>query len=70
MGIKIGIVGYGNLGRGVESAILQNEDMSLYGVFTRRNPESMTTLTGANVYSVDKILEHKDNIDFVNKQKD
>ena len=63
MGIKIGIVGYGNLGRGVESAILQNEDMSLYGVFTRRNPESMTTLTGANVYSVDKILEHKDNID-------
>ena len=63
MGIKIGIVGYGNLGRGVESAILQNEDMSLYGVFTRRNPESMTTLTGANVYSVDKILDHKDNID-------
>ncbi len=63
MGIKIGIVGYGNLGRGVESAVLQNEDMSLYGVFTRRNPKSMTTLTGANVYSVDEIIDHKDNID-------
>ncbi len=63
MGIKIGIVGYGNLGRGVESAILQNEDMTLYGVFTRRNPESMTTLTNAKVYSIDDILNHKDNID-------
>jgi len=63
MGIKIGIVGYGNLGRGVESAILQNEDMSLYGVFTRRNPETMTTLTNVPVYSVDEILNHKENID-------
>ncbi len=63
MNIKIGIVGYGNLGRGVESAILQNKDMSLYGVFTRRNPADLKTLTGADVYSLDDILNHKDKVD-------
>ena len=52
MSINIGIVGYGNLGKGVESAILQNKDMSLYGVFTRRNPSDLKTLTGAKVYSI------------------
>ena len=52
MKINVGIVGYGNLGRGVESAIGQNEDMNLYGVFTRRNPDGFETLTGADVYSV------------------
>ncbi len=36
--IKIGIVGYGNLGKGVELAIRQNSDMELVGVFTRRDP--------------------------------
>ena len=39
--MKIGILGYGNLGRGVEAAIAQNDDMALTAVFTRRNPESM-----------------------------
>lgn len=63
MEIRIGIVGYGNLGRGVECAIKQNSDMSLYGVFTRRNPEGLKTLTGAKVYHIDDILNHKDNID-------
>ncbi len=63
MNIKIGIVGYGNLGKGVESAILQNKDMSLYGVFTRRNPSDLKTLTGAKVYSLDDILNHKDKVD-------
>lgn len=63
MEIRIGIVGYGNLGRGVECAIKQNSDMSLYGVFTRRNPAGLKTLTGANVYHIDDILNHKDNID-------
>lgn len=63
MNIKIGIVGYGNLGRGVESAILQNKDMSLCGVFTRRNPSELKTLTGANVYALDDILNHKDMVD-------
>ena len=39
--IKIGIVGYGNLGKGVEMALSQNADMELVGVFTRRSPESV-----------------------------
>ena len=61
--IRIGIVGYGNLGKGAESAILQNPDTTLYGVFSRRNPETVKTLTGANVYKLGDILKHKDNID-------
>ena len=39
--MKIGILGYGNLGRGVECAIKQNEDMELAAVFSRRNPDSV-----------------------------
>ena len=65
MKIRIAIVGYGNLGRGVESAILQNEDTELYGVFTRRPPQSVKTLTGVSVYHLDDILNHKENIDVV-----
>ena len=62
--MKIGILGYGNLGRGVECAIKQNEDMELAAVFSRRNPESVEILTaGVPVYHVDNILEHKDEID-------
>ena len=58
MSIRIGILGYGNLGRGVECAIRQNPDMELKAVFTRRNPETVKILTeGVNVYSVDK-AEH------------
>ena len=45
MNIKIGILGYGNLGRGVECAIKQNDDMSLAAVFTRRDPASVSILT-------------------------
>ena len=41
--IKIGIVGYGNLGKGVEMAIKQNPDMELVGIFTRRNPNEINT---------------------------
>ena len=63
MSIKIGIVGYGNLGRGVECAIRQNSDTELYGVFTRRDPATLQTLTGANVYSIDDILSHKGKVD-------
>ena len=63
MKIKIAIAGYGNLGRGVECAIKQNPDTELYGVFSRRNPDSVKTLTGAKVYSMDDILNHKENID-------
>ena len=61
--IKVGIVGYGNLGRGVECAIKQNPDMELFGVFSRRNPDSFQTLTGAKTYSIDDILNYKNDID-------
>ncbi len=45
MSIRIGILGYGNLGRGVESAVRQNPDMKLAAVFTRRAPESLKLRT-------------------------
>ena len=45
MSIRIGILGYGNLGRGVECAIKQNADMELKAVFTRRNPADVHILT-------------------------
>ena len=64
MSIKIGILGYGNLSRGVESAIKQNDDLELVAVFTRRNPESVKVKTeGVGVYSVDEIESFKDKID-------
>ena len=63
MQTKVAIVGYGNLGRGVECAIKQNPDMTLCGVFTRRAPESVKTLTGVPVYHMDDILNHKGDID-------
>ena len=56
MKIKIGIAGYGNLGRGVEAAVLQNPDMELYGVFTRRNPNELKTLTDVPAYSLNDII--------------
>ena len=61
--IKIAIAGYGNLGKGVECAVKQNKDMELYGVFSRRNPEELKTLTGVPAYKIDEIEKHKDNID-------
>ncbi len=62
--IRIGIAGYGNLGRGVELAVMQNPDMELAGVFTRRNPADVTLLTpGVQAYHVDDAINHKDDID-------
>lgn len=62
--MKIGILGYGNLGRGIEGAVKQNDDMELAAVFTRRNPDTVKILTeGVKVYPVSDILEHKDEID-------
>lgn len=62
--MKIGILGYGNLGRGIECGIRQNDDMELAAVFTRRNPADVTILTeGVPVYSVDEIENMKDQID-------
>ena len=57
--MKIAIYGYGNLGKGVELAVKQNEDMELFGVFTRRNPESLKTLTGIKAYSSNDIEKYK-----------
>lgn len=62
--MRIGILGYGNLGRGVEAAVRQNPDTELVAVFTRRNPESVKIQTeSAKVLSVDEIENWKDKID-------
>ena len=63
MSIKIGILGYGNLSRGVESAILQNTDMELVAVFTRRSPENIKTKSGVPVFTVSELESYKDEID-------
>ena len=60
--IRIGIVGYGNLGRGAELAIRQNEDMELAAVFTRRDPAAVTTL-GAPVLPMDALERFEGQID-------
>ena len=49
MAIRIGILGYGNLGRGIECAIRQNQDMELVAVFTRRDPSTVTVNTAGTV---------------------
>lgn len=62
--IRIGILGYGNLGRGVECAVRQNEDMELAAVFTRRNPDTVKILTdSAVVANATDIESWKDKID-------
>lgn len=64
MKIRIGILGYGNLGRGVECAVRQNPDMELAAVFTRRNPADVKILTDtAEVCHVDEAAEWKDRLD-------
>ena len=64
MSIRIGISGYGNLGRGVECAIRQNPDMELAAVFTRRDPESVSILTeGVPVVKITEVQEWTDKID-------
>ena len=62
--IRIGIVGYGNIGRGVEQAIKRNEDMELAAVFTRRDPASVKVATeGAKVMHMDDMLSMKGDVD-------
>jgi len=64
MSIRIGIYGYGNLGRGIENAIRQNPDMTLCAVFTRRDPSTLTIGTPeVPVCHVDNVLDFKDKID-------
>ena len=61
--IRVAILGYGNLGRGVEAAMPYNPDMALVGVFTRRPPEKVKTLTDVPVYHVDDLPGMKNAID-------
>ena len=69
--IRIGIMGYGNLGRGIECAIKQNDDLELAAVFTRRDPATVSILTeGAAVCNVKDIEEWKDKIDVIEKNND
>ena len=62
--MKIGILGYGNLGKGVEGAVKQNPDCELTAVFTRRDPSTVKILTaGVPVYNVADVEKHKDEVD-------
>lgn len=61
--IRVGIVGYGNLGRGVEYAISQNPDMELVAVFTRRDPSTVNVASNASVYLVDDAEKFQNDID-------
>jgi diaminopimelate dehydrogenase len=62
--IRVGILGYGNLGRGVELALRQNPDMSLVAFFTRRDPKTLKTLSPeVPVYHIDEAINHKNEID-------
>lgn len=72
--IRLGILGYGNLGRGVEAAVRHNPDMELVAVFTRRNPDALVIRSNSeeavaagvkhvNIYGADTLEQHKDEID-------
>lgn len=61
--MKIGIVGYGNIGKGVESAVTKAPDMELAAVFTRRDPSSLQTVSGAPAVAYDQISSMADEID-------
>lgn len=64
MKIRVGILGYGNLGRGIECAVKQNDDMELVAVFTRRDPSTVKILTDSvKVYSINDIEKMKNEID-------
>lgn len=64
MSTRIGILGYGNLGRGVECAVRQNDDMELVAVFTRRDPDTVSILTDtAKVCNIADVADWKDKID-------
>ena len=69
MGIRIGILGYGNLGRGVEKAVMANPDQELTAVFTRRDPKSLAVASGAKVCSVSDLPNMKNDIDVKKRNK-
>lgn len=61
--MRLGIYGYGNIGKGVESAALQNKDVELVGIFTRRDKNLVKSAFGTKVYSVSELKDFKDKID-------
>lgn len=61
--IRIGIIGFGNLGRGVEAAISQNDDLTLVAIFTRREPKSIQTQSDTPVFNVDNVINFIGKID-------
>lgn len=62
--IRVGIFGYGNLGKGVECAVNKNKDMELVGVFTRRDPSAVKVVTeGVKVYKEESLFDMKNQID-------
>ena len=61
--IRVAIAGYGNLGRGVEHAVAQNPDMTLVGVFTRRDPATLKPASGVPAFSLADVAAHKNDID-------
>ena len=63
MSIRIGIYGYGNLGRGIENAVHQNKDMELVAVFTRRDPATVKTVWDTPVYRTEDAVNMADKID-------
>ena len=63
MTTKIGVVGYGNLGKGVENAVKFNKDIELVAIFTRREPAKLKVSSNTKVFSVDDIEQWKDKID-------
>ncbi len=64
MSIRVGIMGYGNLGRGIECALKQNDDMELVAVFSRRDPATVKILSeGVKVYKAEDAINHKNEID-------
>ena len=64
--MNVAIFGYGNLGKGVECAVAQNSDMTLYGVFSRRDPQTVHPLFDTTrVFAAEEIEDHAEKIDVV-----
>ena len=63
--MKLGIYGYGNIGKGVELACSQNKDVELVGIFTRRDKNEVKSILGTKVYNVNELQDFKDKIDIL-----
>ena len=61
--MKLGIYGYGNIGKGVELACLQNKDVELFGIFTRRDPNNIKSILNTKIYSASDVTKYKNDID-------